>query len=408
MSPARPKILLLISGSIAAYKALDLLSQLKKWGAELRVVLSPGAERFVTAASVEGLSGRVPHADLWAAGDSMAHIQLAEWADLVLLYPASASILSRLAHGLADDLIGCLSLARVPSTPFWIAPAMNPKMWAHPAVQDSAARLRNWGYRLIEPDQGIMACGEVGAGRLVEPEWMFEEIQRWHAASNRSEPRLRWLISSGGTREAIDSVRYLGNDSSGRTGRILAEHCLAAGDAVTLLAARSAELPAAHPRLRIERYTSHAELAGLLQRELSTHDYQAAAHAAAVSDYLVANAAIDRKLDSQGDELILRLSPSPKLLNQIRGWSRSERLYLAGFKLLTAAEPATVAEAVARQQAAASPDLIVYNDSAELALGRRGGQLWKNGQLHGQFDSREELAAKLRSDALAWHEQSAP
>lgn len=179
MSASRPKVLLLISGSIAAYKALDLLSSLKKWGAKLRVVLSPGARHFVTPASVEALSGRVPHGDLWAAGDSMAHIDLAEWADLVLLYPASASTLSRLSHGLADDLIGCLSLARVPGKPFWIAPAMNPKMWTHPAVQDSVTCLQGWGYRLIDPDSGVMACGEVGAGRLVEPEWMFAEIQRW-------------------------------------------------------------------------------------------------------------------------------------------------------------------------------------------------------------------------------------
>ncbi|MGY6555846.1 MAG: bifunctional phosphopantothenoylcysteine decarboxylase/phosphopantothenate--cysteine ligase CoaBC [Wenzhouxiangella sp.] len=408
MSPSRPKVLLLISGSIAAYKALELLSSLKKWGAELRVVLSPGAEHFVTPASVEALSGRVPHGDLWAVGDSMAHIELAEWADLVLLYPASASTLSRLSHGLADDLIGCLSLARVPATPFWIAPAMNPKMWENPAVQASVSRLKGWGYRLIDPDSGIMACGEVGAGRLVEPERMFSEIQRWHAAESSSQPRLRWLMTSGGTREAIDSVRYLGNDSSGRTGAILAEYWLARGDAVTLIAARHAEVPAEQARLKLERYTSFAELESVLKSELSGTDYDAVAHAAAVSDYLVADPATDRKLDSQDETLNLRLTPSPKLLNQIRGWSRSERLHLTGFKLLTSASPEAVAAAIARQQAAASPDLIVYNDSAELKAGQRGGQLWKSGALHRHFESREQLAEMLRAEVLDWHETPTP
>lgn len=408
MSPSRPKVLLLISGSVAAYKALDLLSSLKKWSAELRVVLSPGARHFVTPASVEALSGRVPHGDLWAAGDSMAHIDLAEWADLVLLYPSSASTLSHLSHGLADDLIGCLSLARVPAKPFWIAPAMNPKMWAHPAVQDSVTRLKGWGYRLIEPDSGIMACGEVGAGRLVEPEWMFAEIQRWHAAESSPAPRLRWLITSGGTREAIDSVRYLGNDSSGRTGVILAEHCLARGDQVTLLAASHAEIPGKHPRLKLERYTSFAELKSLMQGELSNTDYDGVAHAAAVSDYLVADAATDRKLDSQDEAMTLRLTPSPKLLNQVRGWSRAERIFLAGFKLLTSAKPEEVAAAIARQQATANPDLIVYNDSAELKTGKRGGQLWKNGERHGDFHSREQLAETLRSEVLAWRQSTTP
>lgn len=405
MSPPKPKVLLLISGSIAAYKALDLLSKLRQWGAELRVVLSQGAERFVTPASVEGLSGQVPHGELFAAGDSMAHIQLAEWADLVLLYPASASTLSRLAYGLADDLIGCLSLARVPTTPFWIAPAMNPKMWSHPAVQVSVARLKGWGYTLIEPDSGNMACGEVGAGRLVEPAWILQHIQRWHENEPQEPPALHWLITSGGTREAIDSVRYLGNDSSGRTGSVLAEHCLALGDRVTLLAARHAELPRAHPRLKIKQFLSFAELQTLMQTELASQAYDAVAHAAAVSDYLVTDADTRRKRDSQDQAWSLRLESSPKLITQIRGWSCSKQLYLAGFKLLTAATPEVVAEAVARQQAAARPNLIVFNDSADLKAGRRGGQLWQDGRLIGHFEDREALARQLRADALAWRRE---
>jgi len=400
MSNDKPKILLLISGSIAAYKALDLLSQLTKWGADTRVVLSAGAERFITAASVEGLTGRVPHGQLFASGDAMAHIRLAEWADLALVYPASASTINRLAAGLADDLIGTLSLARVPTTPFWLAPAMNPKMWAHPAVQAAASRLQDWSYRVIDPDSGSMACGDSGPGRLVEPEAMLLEIQRWHQKRQRGEPGLRWLITAGGTREAFDAVRFVGNTSTGETAAQLAEALLDLGDEVTLLAAAHARSVQPHQRLRVEHFTSFADLARLLEAELGRHPYDAVAHAAAVSDFLVANAMPESKLDSTSESLSLELTRSPKLLDRIRGWSCSERLYLAGFKLLTNAAPEQVADAVARQQTAARTDVTVFNDSTDISAGRRRGQLWKDGQVLDRYQDPRELAERLRADAL--------
>ena len=408
MSNDKPNILLMVSGSIAAYKALDLLSQLTKWGAEVRVVLSAGAEHFIATSSVEGLTGRAPHGDLYASGDAMAHIRLADWADLVLIYPASASTLNRLAAGLADDLLSCLSLARVPTTPFWLAPAMNPKMWAHPAVVESVRRLKSWDYRVIDPDSGSMACGDTGAGRLVEPAAMLGEIQRWHGAPRDQGPKLRWLITAGGTREPIDAVRFIGNASTGETAAQLAEALLARGDEVTLLAAAHARAVQPHPGLRVEHFSSFADLAGLLKKELGRHAYNAVAHAAAVSDFLVVNALPDQKLDSAAESLNLELTASPKLLDRIRGWSCSERLYLAGFKLLTGATEKQIAGAVARQRTAAGTDISVFNDSTDISAGRRRGQLWKEGQFLAGFESPKELAERLRADALQSLGKAAP
>ena len=408
MSNDKPKVLLLISGSIAAYKALDLLSKLIKWGSDVRVVLSAGAEQFITVASVEGLTGRVPHGHLFAPGDAMAHIRLAEWADLVLAYPASASALNRLAAGLADDLIGTLSLARVPATPFWLAPAMNPKMWTHPAVQAAVTRLQGWGYRVIDPDSGSMACGDSGPGRLVEPAAMLLEIQRWHDARQNDSTGLRWLITAGGTREAIDAVRFVGNTSTGETAAQLAEALLDLGDEVTLLAAAHARPVKPRQRLRVEHFTSFADLARLFEEELGEHPYDAVAHAAAVSDFLVVNATPESKLDSASESLNLELTRSPKLLDRIRGWSCSGRLYLAGFKLLTGASPEQVADAVARQQAAAQTDVTVFNDNTDISAGRRRGQLWKGGEVLDQYQNPRELAERLRADALKSLDKKSP
>lgn len=416
MSRSSPRILVLVSGSIAAYKALDLLSRLNKWGAEIRVVLSAGAERFVTPLSVEALTGRPPYQSQFAAGQAMAHIRLAEWADLVLLYPASASTLNRLGAGLADDLIGSLSLARDHKTPFWLAPAMNPKMWAHPAVQASTERLDRWGYHILAPAAGLMACGDEGVGRLVEPGEVFEQIQRCFESTAKptaeptadSAPALRWLITAGGTREPIDAVRYLGNRSSGRTGSELAQYFLDQGDEVMLLSARHALVPEAQERLTLHRFSSVAELEAGLRQALQAQAFDGVVHAAAVSDYRVVDAQPDRKLDSADAERSLRLERTPKLLDRIRRWADDDALYLVGFKLLVDSTPEAVAEAVARQLSAARPDLVVVNDLRDVDDQRHRGEIWKGGQAAGRFQDRRQLARQIRAERLQHARSAAP
>jgi phosphopantothenoylcysteine decarboxylase/phosphopantothenate--cysteine ligase len=167
---SKPKILLQVTGSIAAFKAATLASKLVQDGHEVQSVLSAGARYFVGESTFEGLTGRPVLGDLFERGRALEHISLADWADLLLLYPASANHITRLRAGLADDLIGCLFLANNFRKPYWVAPAMNSQMFAHPAVADAVETLESWGCRILPTGEGRMACGAVGYGRLLEPE----------------------------------------------------------------------------------------------------------------------------------------------------------------------------------------------------------------------------------------------
>lgn len=167
---SKPKILLQVTGSIAAFKAAGLASMLVDEGCDLQCVLSEGARRFIGEATFEGLTGRPVLGDVFERGRAHDHIRLADWADLLLLYPASANHINRLRHGLADDLIGCLFLANNFAKPYWVAPAMNSDMLEHPATQESLAVLAGWGARILPTGRGRLACGEVGYGRLLEPD----------------------------------------------------------------------------------------------------------------------------------------------------------------------------------------------------------------------------------------------
>ena len=166
---SKPRILLIVSGSIAAFKSAALASQLVQDGYEVQPVLTSGGRRFVGEATFEGLTGKPVLGDVFEHGRAMDHIELAEWADLVLVYPASANTVTRLRAGLADDLPGCLFLADNFRTPWWIAPAMNPNMFAHPAVTEALGVLEGWGCRILPTGEGRLACGDTGYGRLLEP-----------------------------------------------------------------------------------------------------------------------------------------------------------------------------------------------------------------------------------------------
>jgi phosphopantothenoylcysteine decarboxylase/phosphopantothenate--cysteine ligase len=174
---SQPRILLQVTGSIAAFKAATLASLLVDGDFEVQCVMSDGARYFVGDSTFEGLTGRAVLDDIFERGRAHDHIHLAEWADLLLLYPASANHITRLRAGLADDLIGCLFLANNFRTPYWIAPAMNSNMLAHPAVGDALAALEAWGARVLPTGEGRLACGEIGYGRLLEPEKVFELVR---------------------------------------------------------------------------------------------------------------------------------------------------------------------------------------------------------------------------------------
>lgn len=227
-----PRILLGVSGGIAAYKAAELVRRLRERGAEVRVVMTEGATHFVTPLTFQALSGEAVRTSLWdeAAEAAMGHIELARWATRVVIAPASADVIARLAQGQANDLLTTLCLAT--EAPLTLAPAMNRVMWAHPAVQANIATLTARGVDLLGPGSGDQACGEVGDGRMWEAEQIAEAVmvERGGALTGR-----RVLITAGPTFEDLDPVRYLGNRSSGRMGFAIAAAARAQGADVTLV-----------------------------------------------------------------------------------------------------------------------------------------------------------------------------
>ncbi|HEY1847779.1 MAG TPA: bifunctional phosphopantothenoylcysteine decarboxylase/phosphopantothenate--cysteine ligase CoaBC [Opitutaceae bacterium] len=360
------RILFIVTGSVSAYKACDAISRLVQRGHTVRTVATESALRFVGAATLEGLTRERVRSDLFQPGAALEHVDLTRWADAVIVCPATANTLNRFAAGLADDLAGALFLAHDRTKPFLAAPAMNPAMWMHPATSEAVEKLAHWGVRFILPGIGRTACGEEGEGRLAEPPEIVAAVE---AALARPVRRLRVLVTSGGTAEPLDSVRILTNTSSGRTGAGIAERLANAGHEVVLLRAR-ASAPAA-PGCREETFVTFADLEGALQHLLSTESFDAVVHAAAVSDFGVAEVASGGrplpargKLDSDSD-LAITLRPLPKLVDSLRARSCNEAIRVVAFKLTAGGDPADAQRAVAALFERSGAELVVHNDLSE-------------------------------------------
>ncbi|MDN5566797.1 MAG: bifunctional phosphopantothenoylcysteine decarboxylase/phosphopantothenate--cysteine ligase CoaBC [Psychrobacter sp.] len=247
-------IVLAITGGIAAYKSAIFARLLIKAGFEVRVIMTTGAQAFITPLTLQALTGNEVHTSLLdeQAEAGMGHIELAKWADLVIIAPASANTLARLAMGMADDLLTTVCLAT--TAPVIIAPAMNQQMWAHPAVNLNVQTLRDMNYYLIEPASGEQACGDVGAGRLPEPEQLLDEVRLFCAQQTTLQllAGKTIVITAGPTVEAIDPVRYLSNHSSGKMGFALARACIEAGAKVILVVGGKVALPTPLGATRID------------------------------------------------------------------------------------------------------------------------------------------------------------
>jgi phosphopantothenoylcysteine decarboxylase/phosphopantothenate--cysteine ligase len=363
------KILFILSGSIACYKACVAISQLVQRGHEVRTVATTAALKFVGVATLEGLTrGRV-WTDLFEPGAALEHITLARWADIVVICPATANTLNRMSAGLGDDLAGALLLAHEWSKPLLIAPAMNPAMWSHPATQASVRRLREWGARFVDIGSGRTACGEVGEGRLPEPEEIVAAIEAVIAPPRR---RLRILVTSGGTAEPIDAVRVLTNSSTGATGALMAGQFAQMGHDVVLLRAKNAQ--PAHGAVREETFGSFADLDNALGRILPEEHFDVVVHAAAVSDFSVHSIEINGAWQEPGKAKLpstvtptLRLRPNPKLLDSIRARSRNPGVRIFAFKLTEGASADDAHAAVHRLLAGGAADFVVHNDLAARA-----------------------------------------
>ncbi|MGH8267100.1 MAG: bifunctional phosphopantothenoylcysteine decarboxylase/phosphopantothenate--cysteine ligase CoaBC [Steroidobacteraceae bacterium] len=343
-------ILLGVSGGIAAYKSPDLVRRLRERGAEVQVVMTAGAREFVTATTFQAVSGRTVRSDLWdaAAEAAMGHIELARWADAVLIAPASADFLARLAAGQADDLLATLCLAT--EAPIAVAPAMNHVMWANPATRANVATLTARGVRVFGPAAGDQACGEIGEGRLLEPLELAEHVGALLNTGGELAGR-RVLITAGPTRERIDPVRFISNRSSGKMGFAVAQAAREAGATVVLVAGPvTLPTPPGVQRIDVE---SAADMLAAVLREIEGTDIFIST--AAVADYRPARAA-QQKIKKTSDCLELSMERTIDVLATVA--SRVERPLVVGF----AAETEAVEQNARTKLMKKNLDMIAANE----------------------------------------------
>jgi len=309
------RILLGVTGGIAAYKAAELLRLLVKAGADVAVVMTESATRFVTPATMQALSGRPVFTDMWdtRVENGMAHIELSRDRELIVVAPATADFMAKLVHGLADDLLSTLCLAR--DCPLAVAPAMNTQMWLRPAMQRNVATLRADGVGVWGPDAGEQACGETGMGRMVEPEAIYAEICAALAPKRLAGKRV--LVTAGPTFEPIDPVRGITNLSSGKMGYALAQAAAEAGANVTLVSGPTA-LAAPAGVERVDVVTALQMRDAVIKRAPSSDVFIAVA---AVADYHVVGAA-DQKIKKSGGGMTLQLAENPDILAEVAALPR--------------------------------------------------------------------------------------
>ncbi|MEN4916476.1 bifunctional phosphopantothenoylcysteine decarboxylase/phosphopantothenate--cysteine ligase CoaBC [Acinetobacter pittii] len=359
-------IVLAVTGGIAAYKSAILVRRLKDYGFDVRVVMTQGAQAFITPLTFQALSGNPVHTELLdpAAEAGMGHIELARWADLLLVAPASCDTLAKFANGLADDLLSTVFLAT--KSPVWVAPAMNQQMWAAKATQRNLQTLVEDGVHVIMPDAGEQACGDVGLGRMPEPEEIARQVAGYfHQAQRAIAEKFgllagkRVVITAGPTREAIDPVRYISNHSTGKMGFALAAACYAAGAQVTLIAGPvSLDTPNGVQRVNV---ASARQMLDVSMSSLETGcDIFIAT--AAVADYRVAEVA-EHKIKKAGDELNVSLVKNPDIVATIAG--QEKRPFMVGF----AAETQNVEEYAAGKLVAKKLDMIACNDVSRADIG---------------------------------------
>jgi len=415
------RILLIVGGGIAAYKSCELVRLIRKGGAEVTCVLTSAGAQFVTPMSLASLSGNAVHTSLWSPQDEaeIGHIQLSRAADLVVACPATADLLAKMTAGIADDLATTLLLAT--DTPVLAVPAMNVRMWQHAATRRNIAWLRQAGVSVMEPDEGPMACGEFGPGRLPEPEAIWREIQ---AMLGRPDPLAgqpdfeerpqhrplfgkHVLVTAGPTHERIDPVRYLANRSSGKQGFAIAAAAAEAGARVTLVAGPVAlGTPPGVERVDVESAIEmHAAVNAALPADV-------AVMVAAVADWRIAEPTEQKIKKQDGGPPDLTLAENPDILARLAQSPQRPRL-LVGF----AAETTNVIEHATRKLTSKGADWIVANDvSGPSGISAMGGEanavhlLRPSGVEHWERASKQDVARRLVTciaEALAGTESDA-
>ena len=350
------RIILGVTGGIAAYKSAELVRRLQDQGAQVRVVMTPGAEEFVRPLTMQALSGHPVFTGLLdeKAEAGMGHIELAKWGDLLLIAPASADFIANMVHGRADSLLGAIYLA----TPALVsvAPAMNHEMWKHPATSDNVDTLCDRQVHVIGPDSGIQACGDIGPGRMVGPEIIVDQISEFFKTGELQG--IHVVITAGPTREALDPVRYISNYSSGKMGYAIASAAIDAGALVTLI---SGPVNLIEPEgcKFLSVVSAEEMLSAVLEVSESAHIFIGAA---AVSDYKIESIS-EEKIKSNDETLTLTLRKSPDIIQSVA--KKYEHLFVVGF----AAESNNLEGYAKEKLEKKGLDAIIANDISRSDIG---------------------------------------
>lgn len=353
------KIVLAVSGSIAAYKAAPLVRLLIKAGADVQVVMTPSAQDFITPLTLSTLSKHPVWSDVHSGEGWNNHVELGLWADAMIVAPATANTLAKMANGLCDNLLLAVYLSS--RCPVFVAPAMDLDMWVHPSTQANIERLQSYGNHLLPVEEGELASGLVGKGRMAEPETIVAHLAAFFGGAALPLAGKRVLVTSGATQEAIDPVRYLTNHSTGTMGAALATALLQQGAEVVLLKGKTAVEPTAHPRLQVLPFTSAADLHALAIHHFP--DVEVAILAAAVADYTPTTIADQKVKKSEGD-WSLTMKRTVDIAAQLGQQKRPHQL-LIGFALETNNALDNAKGKLTRKNL----DAIVLNDLSETGAG---------------------------------------
>jgi phosphopantothenoylcysteine decarboxylase/phosphopantothenate--cysteine ligase len=335
------KILLKISGSIAAYKSAYLLSKFVQNNFEVQVVTTPSALEFIGKATIEGLSGKPVLVDQYEDGKMMNHIDLIKWADLIILCPASANTINKMANGIGDNLVTSLFIAYDFNKPYLVAPAMNVSMYNHPVTQNSLSKLKKFGITILPTDTGYLACGDYGEGKLIDPDYIFNEIIKSVTELEADDSdNTSILITAGATREQLDSVRFISNLSTGTTASSMADYLSQEGFNITYLHGLNSSLP--KNLCQLEQFTDFKNLKSKIRSLLKKRNFDLVIHSAAVSDFTVDtilknNQVIKKQKDlkiKSGSNLNIKLKPTEKIVDDIKTFSKNKKLTLISFKFM--------------------------------------------------------------------------
>ncbi|XGC80559.1 bifunctional phosphopantothenoylcysteine decarboxylase/phosphopantothenate--cysteine ligase CoaBC [Bdellovibrio bacteriovorus] len=381
---SKSKVLFILTGSIACYKACHVISRLVQNNCDVQVVATPSALHFVGNATIEGLTGKPVVSDMYASGNVMDHIHLMRWADVILVAPATASFINKATQGVGDDLVQTLFLAHDFKKPFLVAPAMNTSMYQHPVTQKSLKALKELGIQILDTASGILACGEEGWGKLLDPDMILkltlEALKQPQSASTSPasltvNQKIKVLVTAGGTQEPIDTVRTITNLSSGRTGIKLAEYLTQMGFDVTLLQAHGSKKTSNVTRSDV--FVSFDSLNAKMKHYLQSEDFTHVIHAAAVSDYSVEYIEVAgekhrplevKKVSSDADSMSIHLKRNPKIVDHLKEYSKNKDLQVIAFKLTSHATLEQKLMAVKKLFSNSHADLVVHNDMTDIDI----------------------------------------